>query len=367
MPQARSSELFRWYVQELQVHVAVGGSALCCWIRLLTFIEIASLRLLRFLGAFKALVLHSRQKKVSGRSVSVSSLVQEMCSQVWHASHWIIGVPSLLVSKSCPQWQIFTGGVLCASGVGLFWAEIACWLFWLPFRRLCGLLCMMSIHSLKLCFCFSCRFLLFRRRVAGGTISASSLYLYHHCRARIGSMLFLFSHSWAKKVNSCRATFFVRLLYFRDPLRQFTLVWPSLRMIPCVPVGEVVHFHASRIALCQSLFWREKFFEGWLVSSVIKLSSWSVAAGQYFFFHSLKVLIAIRTSVLLEVFVAGVIPKTSPMGRWVVPFFFGIVVFGCGCMLMHLGGIVAIRVSLFCAISALVSSSSRTTPSVLST
>ena len=78
-------------------------------------------------------------------------------------------------------------------------------------------------------------------------------------------------------------------------------------------------------------------------------------------------LIAIRTSVLLEVFVAEVIPKTSPLGRWVVPFFFGILVFGWGCMLMHLGGIVAIRVSLLCAISASVSSSSRTTPSVLLT
>jgi ABC-type bacteriocin/lantibiotic exporter with double-glycine peptidase domain len=134
-----------------------------------------------------------------------------------------------------------------------------------------------------------------------------------------------------------------------------------------VPVGEVVHFHASRIALCQSLSSREKFFEGWLVSSVMKFSSWIVAAGQYFFCHFLKVLIAIRTSVLFEVFVAGVIPRTSPMGRWVVPFFFAILVFGCGCMLMHLGGIVATRVSLLCAISASVSSSSRTTPSVLST
>jgi hypothetical protein len=82
-----------------------------------------------------------------------------------------------------------------------------------------------------------------------------------------------------------------------------------------------------------------------LVSSVIKLSSWIVAAGQYFFFHFLRVLIAIRTSVLLEVFVAGVIPRTSPMDRWVVPFFFGVLVFGWGCMFMHLGGIVAIRVS----------------------
>jgi hypothetical protein len=190
---------------------------------------------------------------VSGRSASSSSLEQEMCSQVWHESHWIIGVPSLLVSKSFPQWQTLTGGVLCASGIGLLWAGIVCWLFWLPFRRLCTLLCMMSIHSLKICFCFSCRFLLFLRRVAGGTTSALSLYLYHHCLARIGSMLFLFSHSWAKKVNSFRATFFVRLLYFREPLRQFTFVWSSLRMIPCVPVGEVVHFHASRIALCQSL------------------------------------------------------------------------------------------------------------------
>jgi hypothetical protein len=187
---------------------------------------------------------------VSGRSASSSSLEQEMCSQVSHESHWIIGVPSLLVSRSFPQWQVLTGGELGTAVAGVSWAGVACWLLWLPFRRL---LCMMSIHSLKICFCFSCRFLLFRRRVAGGTTSASSLYLYHHCRARIGSMLFLFSHSWAKKVNSCRATFFVRLLYFRDPLRQFTFVWSSLRMIPCVPVGEVVHFHASRIALCQSL------------------------------------------------------------------------------------------------------------------
>jgi hypothetical protein len=207
---------------------------------------------------------------VPERSASSSSLVHAMCSQVSHESHWIIGVSSLSVSKSFPQWQFFAVGVLCATGNGLFWAGVAFWLFWLSFRRL---LCMMSMHSLKICFCFFCRFLLFRRRVAGGMTSVTSLYLYHHCLARIGSILFLLSHSRAKKVNSCRATFFVRLLYFRDPLRLFTFVWSSLRIIPCVPVGEVVHFHASRIALCQSLSCREKFFEGWLVSSVIKFSS----------------------------------------------------------------------------------------------
>jgi hypothetical protein len=37
-----------------------------------------------------------------------------------------------------------------------------------------------------------------------------------------------FFHCRAKKVNDCKATLFVRSLYFRDPFRRFTLVWPFL-------------------------------------------------------------------------------------------------------------------------------------------
>ena len=145
----------------------------------LVFIEIAIFLRLCILVVFAALASQTVQRKVFERSAS-------SCSPV-HESHWIIGVSSLLASKSCPQWQFFVR-VACGAGIRLFLSGISCWLFWFPLRVF---LCMISIHSLKSCCCFSFRFLLLRRRVTGGMTSASSLYLYHHCRARIGNMLFL--------------------------------------------------------------------------------------------------------------------------------------------------------------------------------
>jgi hypothetical protein len=103
MLQDCSSGLFSSYVQLEQVHVVLGGFALCWRVRHLIFIEIATLLRLCFLVAFAALALQPRQRKVSGRSATSSSREQEMCSQVWHASHWTIGVSSLSVSRSFPQ------------------------------------------------------------------------------------------------------------------------------------------------------------------------------------------------------------------------------------------------------------------------
>ena len=70
----------------------------------------------------------------------------------------------------------------------------------------------------------------------------------------------------------------------------------------------------------------------------MRFVSWIVAARQYFFFHCCSVCMAMSMSVLFAVFSLELMPRMIPIGRWEVPFFLGNLVFGGGCMFIHLGG-----------------------------
>lgn len=213
-------------MQHVQVHVSVGGVFSCCFKRYPIFIAIAVLLRFCLRSACTQLVSQSGQWKMSGRSCSSSRVVQEMCNHVKHELHWIFGVLSLLFCSLSPQRHLF-GGVSTS-----VWT-VSC----VPFRRLFGDagslidlnllraffgLCMFSMLCLKMSFCFSCLSFLSRMAVARGITSSSLLYLYHHWRARNGSILFLSSHSCAKKLKSCKAIFFVSVLYFLEPLSPLT-------------------------------------------------------------------------------------------------------------------------------------------------
>lgn len=303
MPQTFSSVLLWVKVQHGQVHDWVGGASACCAI----------------------LFLH-----LACRASSLLRSFRIACFSLGSLSGLSMGrVSSGLICVRCRLWRS-----------AMFWASEAsvCWI--------------------------SFRFFLSRVSLIGETIVVSSLYRYHHRRACIGSRLFLFSQSSAKKVKRSSAILCVVSLYFVEPLSLVTSCWSSLRMIPWEPVGEAIHRHACRICLCQSSSVREKLSIDWFDSSVTNVSSCNTAAGQNFLCQCLSVWMAMRMSAFSRVFAFLLMPRISPIERCVVPFFLGFRVEGGKDRCIQRAGMVAIRAKCPWSISACVSASSSTTPKV---